>query len=148
MTQEIIRKRACPEPRRRGGQPGNQNARKHGYYSRIFNKAERADYYSAGDVQGIDEEIALIRHVIKTVASFKDDRHILVLVRAANVLNRLVRTRQKIRYSRYDEFRTTISDLVRDVLIPMGVNIGSLTPSHSPSNRNETDNGRNEAVLP
>ena len=134
--------------RNRGGQPGNRNALKHGYYSRIFNKAERADYYSAGDVQGIDEEIALIRHVIKTVASFKDDKHILVLVRAANVLNKLVRTRQKIQYGRYDELKTAVSDIVRDVLIPMGVNIGNLTPSNKSSDRIETNNGRNETVLP
>jgi len=140
MPETIIRKP--------GGQPGNRNALKHGYYSRIFNKAERADYYSAGDVQGIDEEIALIRHVIKTVASFKDDKHILVLVRAANVLNKLVRTRQKIQYARYDELKTAVSNVVRDVLIPMGVNIGNFTPTNKSSDRIETNNGRNEAVLP
>src|SRR4030043_2240865 len=113
------------EKRQRGGQPGNKNARKHGYYSRIFNKAERADYYSAGDVQGIDEEIALMRHVIKTAASFKDEKHLTLLVRAANALNKLVRTRQKIQSGRYDGLKDAVDNVVRDVLVPFGISIGN-----------------------
>lgn len=142
------RKKACPERRRRGGQPGNQNARKHGYYSRIFNKAERADYYSAGDVQGIDEEIALIRHIIKSVASFKDDKHLLVLVRAASVLNKLIRTRQKIQSARYDGINTAVANVVRHVLVPMGINIDNPDLLNRFSDDTETNNGQNEAALP
>ena len=134
--------------RKRGGQPGNKNARKHGYYSKIFNEAERADYLSAGDVQGIDEEIALMRHVIKTTASFKDEKHLLILVRAANALNKLVRTRQKIHSGRYDGLKDAIDNVVRDVLVPLGINIENphlLKPS---SIDNDSNNGKNEAGLP
>ena len=82
--------------RRRGAQPGNRNAVKHGYYSRAFPREENRDLRSAADVRGLDEEIALVRHVIKKAAASPDDRHMLVMIRAANVLNRLVRTRYKI----------------------------------------------------
>jgi hypothetical protein len=82
--------------RKRGGQPGNRNALKHGYYSRVFTREEIEDLRSAGDVRGLDEEIALVRHVIKKAAVSPDDRHMLIMIRAANVLNRLVRTRHKI----------------------------------------------------
>ena len=111
--------------RNRGGQKGNRNALKHGYYSKIFSKEEKADYCSAGDVEGIDEEIALMRHVIKTAASFKDDKHLLLTVRASNALNKLVRTRQKITSGRYDELQTAIRGVMENVLIPMNVNFGS-----------------------
>ena len=82
--------------RRRGGQPGNRNACKHGYYARLFTREENEDLRSTGDVRGLDEEIALVRHVIKKAAASPDDRHMLIMIRAANVLNRLVRTRHKI----------------------------------------------------
>ena len=82
--------------RRRGGQSGNRNALKHGYYTRIFTREENEDLRSAADVRGLDEEIALVRHVIKKAAASPDDRHMLIMIRAASVLNRLVRTRHKI----------------------------------------------------
>ena len=110
--------------RQRGGQRGNRNALKHGYYSKIFNKEEKADYCSAGEVEGIDEEIALMRHVIKTAASFKDDKHLLLTVRAANALNKLVRTRHKIQGGKQKQFENAIENVMNDILIPMGVNFG------------------------
>ncbi len=85
------------EKRKPGGQPGNQNALKHGYYSRIFSQEEeREDYSSAGEVRGLDQEIALMRHVIKEAASVKDEKHMLIMVRASNALNKLIRTRDKV----------------------------------------------------
>jgi hypothetical protein len=126
--------------RKRGGQHGNRNALKHGYYSKIFSKEEKADYCSAGDVEGIDEEIALMRHVIKTAASFKDDKHLLLTVRASNALNKLVRTRQKITSGRYDELQTAIKGVMEDVLIPMGANFGSSILAHQKSSANGTNN--------
>ena len=134
--------------RQRGGQPANRNARKHGYYSKVFTKEERADYYSAGDVQGIDEEIALIRHVIKTVASFKDENNLLLLVKAANALNKLIRTRQKIQSGQYDGLKDAIKGVVENVLVPMGVNIGDAIITRRTIAQNETNNGQNKAVLP
>ena len=46
---------------KRGGQKGNRNAAKHGFYSRIFDEAERFDFNDAAGIEGIDEEIALIK---------------------------------------------------------------------------------------
>jgi hypothetical protein len=127
------------ETKHRGGQQGNRNALKHGYYSKIFTKEEKADYCSAGDVEGIDEEIALIRHVIKTAASFKDDKHLLLTVRASNALNKLVRTRQKITSGRYDELQTAIRGVMENLLIPLGVNFGSTILAHQKSSENGTN---------
>jgi hypothetical protein len=46
--------------RKRGGQPGNQNAFKHGYYSRLF-KHREGDIFSALSVEDIQDEIELAR---------------------------------------------------------------------------------------
>ncbi len=49
-----------PTKRRRGGQPGNLNALKHGFYSRHFNTLELKDLEAMLD-SGLDSEINLLR---------------------------------------------------------------------------------------
>jgi hypothetical protein len=49
-----------PQKRKPGGQPGNQNAFKHGYYSRIFKERE-GEILSALSIEEIQEEIELTR---------------------------------------------------------------------------------------
>jgi len=131
--------------RNRSGQKGNRNALKHGYYSKIFSKEEKADYCSAGEVKGIDEEIALMRHVIKTAASFKDDKHLLLTVRAANALNKLIRTQQKIQGGKPNQFHDAIETVMNDIFLPMGVNFGSSILAHQKSSENGTNKPQNEA---
>ena len=46
--------------RKRGGQPGNDNAVKHGFYSPRFTSAENLDLDAAAPV-GVSDEIALLR---------------------------------------------------------------------------------------
>ena len=48
--------------RKRGGQPGNLNALKHGFYSKQFQKSELAELEKAGDLQ---EEIGMMRVVTR-----------------------------------------------------------------------------------
>jgi hypothetical protein len=47
--------------KRSGGQPGNQNARKHGLYARHLNKKERELFEQARKMCGNDYEKALLR---------------------------------------------------------------------------------------
>jgi hypothetical protein len=111
--------------RKKGGQKGNQNALKHGYYSRIFNEAERIDYCSAGGIEGIDEEIALLRHEIKKAVSGGDERNLLLLIKASIALEKLMRTRYQITSSQHKNLKDAIAGVVNDILVPMGVNFGS-----------------------
>ncbi len=48
--------------RKRGGQPGNLNALKHGFYSKHFQKSELKDLEEIGDLQ---EEIQMMRVVTR-----------------------------------------------------------------------------------
>ena len=48
--------------RKRGGQPRNLNALKHGFYSNQFQKSELTDLENAGD---LDEEIGMMRVVTR-----------------------------------------------------------------------------------
>jgi hypothetical protein len=44
-----------------GGQPGNQNARKHGFYSQYLTEEEKLALECASDLDGLDQEIAILR---------------------------------------------------------------------------------------
>ena len=47
--------------RKRGGQKGNRNARKHGFYSAALSPAETRELWTITNQEGVDPEIALIR---------------------------------------------------------------------------------------
>ena len=46
--------------RKRGGQPGNTNALKHGFYSRLFRQGEVTDLEEY-EINGLNDEIAMLR---------------------------------------------------------------------------------------
>lgn len=61
--------------RRRGGQPGNTNALKHGFYSGKFRAVELGDL--EGSVQdGLGDEIALMRVMIRRVFKYASEEAI------------------------------------------------------------------------
>jgi hypothetical protein len=110
---------------KKGGQKGNRNAIKHGFYSKIFDEAERPDFTFAVGIEGIDEEIALLRMEIKKAISGGDTRNLILLVKAAGALEKLIRTRYQINAAQRKGLKEAIGNVVKDVLVPLGVNIGS-----------------------
>jgi hypothetical protein len=136
-----------PEKRHRGGQQGNKNALKHGYYSKVFTKEEKSDYYLAGNVEGIDEEIALLRHTLKSLAGQKDAQSIVLMNRTATSLNKLIRTRDKVQSSQFSSLQRAVAGVVEDFLIPMGINIGPGFFKQQNVNNQSTNRGGNEAHL-
>jgi len=81
--------------RKRGAPKGNQNARKHGFYSKVLDEAEQLDFELATDVDGIDDEIALLRVKIKSLITYDPD-NIKLIMQATTTLARLVRTKYNI----------------------------------------------------
>ena len=66
------KKTSVLSPRKPGGQPGNWNAFKHGFYSRQYQPIEIKDLDTAlGD--GLMDEIALLRVIIRRVFEFAND---------------------------------------------------------------------------
>ncbi len=59
--------------RKRGAPKGNQNARKHGFYAKVLDEAEEIDFELAAGVEGIDDEIALLRVKIKSLIAHVPD---------------------------------------------------------------------------
>jgi hypothetical protein len=57
--------------RKRGGQKGNGNARKHGFYSAALSPAETSQLLDIVNLEGVDPEVALIR--VKLQSSLQHD---------------------------------------------------------------------------
>ena len=109
-----------PRTRKRGAPAGNQNARKHGFYSRMLDAAEEADYVLATEVEGIDDEIALLRVKIKSVLRHDPDNFKLVL-QAVTTLSRLLATRLNIGKRDKKGLKDAIINVLKDVAVPLGI---------------------------
>ena len=57
--------------RKRGGQKGNRNAHKHGFYSAALSPAKTSQLWNVANLEGVDPEIALIR--VKLQSSLEHD---------------------------------------------------------------------------
>jgi hypothetical protein len=60
-----------PVRRKRGGQKGNGNARKHGFYSGTLSPAQTCQLWNITNLEGVDPEIAFIR--VKLQSSLQYD---------------------------------------------------------------------------
>ena len=114
-----------PEAKRKKGAPkGNQNARKHGFYSKVLDEAEQLDFELASGVEGIDDEIALLRVKIKSILE-KDPENIRLIMQATSALERLVKTRFNISKEDKKGLKEAIANVLREVALPLGIGIGA-----------------------
>jgi hypothetical protein len=110
--------------RKRGGQPDNQNARKHGFYSRVLDEAERFDFELATGVEGIDDEIALLRVKIKSLLEH-DPENIKLIMQATNTLAGLVKTSYNMTKEQRKGLKEAIGNVLRDIALPLGIGLGA-----------------------
>ena len=110
--------------RKRGTPKGNQNARKHGFYSKVLDEAEQLDFELASGVEGIDGEIALLRVKIKSILE-NDPENIKLIMQATNTLAKLVKTRYNITKEQKKGLKEAIGNVLRDVALPLGIGIGA-----------------------
>ena len=110
--------------RKRGAPKGNQNARKHGFYSKVLDEAEQLDFELAAGVEGIDDEIALLRVKIKSLLEH-DPENIKLIMQATNTLAKLVKTRYNMTKEQKKGLKEAIGNVLRDVALPLGIGIGA-----------------------
>ncbi|MFH0941720.1 MAG: hypothetical protein V1823_01680 [Chloroflexota bacterium] len=111
--------------KRKGGAPaGNQNARKHGFYSRVLDEDERLDFEEASSVEGISDEICLLRIKIKSLLRH-DPQNIKLIMAATNTLARLVRTHYNIGAKDKKGLMEAIANVLKDVALPLGISLGT-----------------------
>ncbi|MDD4859243.1 MAG: hypothetical protein PHR56_03455 [Dehalococcoidales bacterium] len=102
-----------------GNSPGSSN-----FYARVLDEAEQLDFERAAGLDGIDEEITLLRVKIKSILG-DDPGNIKLLVEATNALERLIRTRYKISKEQRKGLKDAIGNVLRDIALPLGIGIGT-----------------------
>ena len=107
---------------KRGAPKSNQNARKHGFYSRALTAAEKLEMEEAVFVEGIDQEIALLRIKLRELVELEPGRIDLQL-EAANTIARLVRTRYQISKEQKNSLKEAITKVLTEVAGPLGIGI-------------------------
>ncbi len=107
-----------------GGQKGNQNARKHGFYSKVLDEKERAAFERAIKVEGIDEEIAMMRVKIISLLE-RDPENIRLITQATNTLVRLILIKYNVKIDDRNSIKKAIGTVLREVALPLGITIGT-----------------------
>ena len=83
------------QKRQRGAQPGNQNARKHGFYSKVLTSEQMTGFPRMAAVRNLDHEITALRTKIAAIMAHTPDNYDLLL-RALSLLNRMLKTRDQL----------------------------------------------------
>ena len=105
---------------RKGAPKGNQNARKHGFYSHALSEAEKLKLEQARGMEGVDEEIAILRVKLGELMEKEPDRLDLHL-EAANTIARLVRTRYNITKEQKKSLKEAIASVLTEIAVPLGL---------------------------
>jgi hypothetical protein len=108
--------------KQRGAQKGNQNARTHGFYSHVLNRAQKNRLEQARDVDGIDEEIAIMRVKLLSLMDDFPDR-VDLQMSAASTIARLLRTKHIISGGRKHSIEDAIRKVNTELAIPLGVKL-------------------------
>ena len=120
-----------PAQRKRGGQPGNTNALKHGFYTKNFSLAERRGLEA---VQGIvlEDEIALLRVLIRRFADQilaskgveinASAQHLAVVNEAMLRLASLLRTNHMLGGSENTSFTSALNLVLKEMSEEMALN--------------------------
>lgn len=109
---------------RKSASKGSQRAGKQGFYSRVLDETEKLDFELASGVNGIDDEIALLRVKIKSILG-DDPNNIKDIVKVTNTLERLIRTRYKITREQRKGLKEAIGNVLKDIALPLGIGIGA-----------------------
>jgi len=90
------------------------------YYSNALDKAERVELVSAASIDGIDDEISLLRFQIKQQAKIRpvDTDQI---TRCFNSLCRMLITRYTLEGKGKKAFKQAMMNVLRDIALPLGI---------------------------
>jgi hypothetical protein len=113
--------------RKSGGQPGNQNARKHGFYSHALKKDEKSALKGAEDLDGLDQEIAVLRIKFRSLIS-EDQVNLRLINQTAETLAKLCHIKSIFYRSDSSKVKDAIRAVMDEFVIP-----------GSPDNNNQTD---------
>ncbi len=100
-----------------------------GFYGRALDEAEKVELEEASHIEGIDEELALLRMKLRELLEEQPER-IDLHFEAAKIIARLVRTRYQITKEQKKSLKEAIQKVMTEVAVPLGVGVGVKLASH------------------
>jgi len=100
---------------------GRSNLR--GFYRCALDEAEKVEFEEASQIEGIDDEIALLRVKLRELVQKQPDRIDLHFA-AANTIARLVKTRYQISKEQKKSLKEAITKVLTEVAVPLGISVG------------------------
>jgi hypothetical protein len=94
--------------------------KRHVFYGQALNEAERLELEEARGIEGIDEEIAILRVKLRELivaAPEKFDLHLKV----ATTIARLVTTRYSITKEQKKSLKEAVTKVLTEIAVPLGV---------------------------
>jgi len=95
-------------------------AEKHGFYSQALDEAERLELEEARGIEGLDEEIAILRVKLRGLMVTEPERFDLYL-KTANTIAKLVKTRYNISKQQKKSLKEAIAKVLTEIALPLGV---------------------------
>ncbi len=103
--------------RKIGGQPGNQNARKHGLYSKVLTPDEKRQLKYAVDVDGLDQEIAILRLKFRSLLA-QDGQNLRLINQTARTLARLYNIKFSLSRNDSAKLEEAVAAVLERYIIP------------------------------
>jgi len=124
--------------RKRGGQKGNQNARKHGFYSPALTPAETDQLWTSIEIEGVDPRVALIR--TKLLSSLQHHpANPRVIAQASRLLAKAYSDMYALDAADHDYLKTLIDLILESALKACSpTSTGSTTRPNSPDETNRS----------
>jgi hypothetical protein len=99
-----------------GGQPGNQNARKHGFYSKALTQAEKIKMKDALALDGLDLEIAVLRVKFRSLLT-QNGQNLQLINHAVDTLGRLYNIKFRLGRNDSNKLKEAVSSALEEFII-------------------------------
>src|SRR4030042_5452987 len=97
-------------------------SKKTGFYLQALSEAEKLGLEEARDIEGLDEEIAMLRVKLRKLIENDPDRFDLHL-KVTNTIARLVGIHYNISKAQKKSLREAITKVLTEIAIPLGIKI-------------------------
>ena len=102
---------------------GARKVNERGFYGRALDEAEQFELEEAFHVEGIDDEIALLRLKLRDLLEQRPER-IDLHFEAANVIARMVKTRYQITSEQKRSLKEGIQKVLTELAVQIGIGVG------------------------
>jgi hypothetical protein len=100
----------------------NRKQKKPGFYARVLNETEKLEIAEAVTMEGLDEEIAMLRMKLRELIQNAPD-NIDLYLKTINTLARLVGIRYNITKEQKKSLKEAISKVITEIAVPLGIKI-------------------------